>query len=452
MAFAGFVVHSLGGVRLLVSLALIVQALHGPAAYQINDTFVSSERRLYKYLLEGYEKSVRPVKHESDTVQLDVHYQVYYVDDLKELNQALYTTGFLHVSWSDFQLGWSAKEFGGISYMNIPVTDIWLPDINVINSIEASTSIPSQHTQAVVDSSGLVLWVVPVTLRTVCHVDLTTFPFDEQTCPIKFGLWTFHEKLVNLSLIEFDYYGNWTKQVPRFSPRWIVTRGEVKRNSVIYPCCPESYVDVTFTVNLKRVSSFATHLFLAPSVALGLIIPGVFALPPASTEKMAIGAGVLVTHVLLLGELINYVPSQHRTVPLMGQFFLANIVLVALSLAISAVVINIWSRSQTRIVGPPAILHNACLGSFLTRALCINFDNYTVTQNEAAFGVESHPEPLQVMSDLASDDRARIVTTDHQRIEARADWRRLAIVIDRLFLVLYLLVTVALSLAYIGYL
>ena len=39
-----------------------------------------------------------------------------------------------------------------------------------------------------------------------------------------------------------------------------------------------------------------------------------------------------------------------------AHFFVANIVVVALSLVISTVIVNCWSRGSSRRTGPPAIL------------------------------------------------------------------------------------------------
>jgi hypothetical protein len=446
-----FAFNSLGGFLLA---ALVIQT----HAYQLNDSFVSNERRLYKYLLEDYEKSVRPVKHESDTVQLELDYEVNFVEDLEEVNQALYTTGWLRMTWTDFQLSWNTQDFGGVDSIRIPASELWIPDVTVVNSLNVESSVPLQQTMALVVDDGTVMWIVPVSLRTLCPTDLTWFPYDQHNCPIHIMPWTYPEQMVNLSKWKMEMGDELSRPIAGYNPEWETTQGVATRVSRTYPCCPENFVYVTFYINMKRITSFATHLFLAPSVTLGIIIPSIFVLPPSSREKMMMGAGVLIAHVLLLGELIKYVPSEHPTVPLMGQFFLANIVLVALSLAISAVVINFWSRNQTRNFGPPAILRYACLNSCLMRILCVDFSDYedlSIQQHYATFDAESQPGSLEVMSDLTSrmtsDDRVRIVT-DHQRSEARADWRRLAIVIDRLFLVLYLLVTVALSLAYIGYL
>ena len=44
---------------------------------------------------------------------------------------------------------------------------------------------------AVVYNTGEVLFVPPINVISSCPVDLRSFPFDEQTCIMKFGSWTF---------------------------------------------------------------------------------------------------------------------------------------------------------------------------------------------------------------------------------------------------------------------
>ena len=44
---------------------------------------------------------------------------------------------------------------------------------------------------AVVSSDGTVLWIPMSILKSTCSIDITHFPFDEQTCFLKFGSWTY---------------------------------------------------------------------------------------------------------------------------------------------------------------------------------------------------------------------------------------------------------------------
>ena len=43
---------------------------------------VSSERLVYKYMMEAYNPSVRPVRNDSDTVDLHVDVTLYFLQDL----------------------------------------------------------------------------------------------------------------------------------------------------------------------------------------------------------------------------------------------------------------------------------------------------------------------------------------------------------------------------------
>ena len=43
------------------------------------------------------------------------------------------------------------------------------------------------ETNAIVSNNGYVLWVIPAMLKSSCKIDVTYFPFDQQSCPLKFG-------------------------------------------------------------------------------------------------------------------------------------------------------------------------------------------------------------------------------------------------------------------------
>jgi hypothetical protein len=52
-------------------------------------------------------------------------------------------------------------------------------------------------TNAMVHSNGLVFWAPPARLRSSCKVDITYFPFDQQSCLMKFGSWTYDQAQVS---------------------------------------------------------------------------------------------------------------------------------------------------------------------------------------------------------------------------------------------------------------
>ena len=46
-------------------------------------------------------------------------------------------------------------------------------------------------TKATLYNSGLVEWKPPAIYHSSCEMDVEYFPFDEQTCVMKFGSWTY---------------------------------------------------------------------------------------------------------------------------------------------------------------------------------------------------------------------------------------------------------------------
>ena len=46
-------------------------------------------------------------------------------------------------------------------------------------------------TKATVYHNGLVEWKPPAIYKSSCEIDVEYFPFDEQTCVLKFGSWTY---------------------------------------------------------------------------------------------------------------------------------------------------------------------------------------------------------------------------------------------------------------------
>lgn len=54
-------------------------------------------------------------------------------------------------------------------------------------------------TKATIYSEGLVEWKPPAIYKSSCEIDVEYFPFDEQTCVLKFGSWTYDGFKVGLT-------------------------------------------------------------------------------------------------------------------------------------------------------------------------------------------------------------------------------------------------------------
>jgi len=60
--------------------------------------------------------------------------------------------------------------------------------------------------QAVLSRDGRVRWEPGGVFRTMCPIDIRFYPFDEQTCELVFGAWSYYTTKMNLTVNEHDSF------------------------------------------------------------------------------------------------------------------------------------------------------------------------------------------------------------------------------------------------------
>lgn len=69
-----------------------------------------------------------------------------------------------------------------------------------------------------------------------------------------------------------------------------------KKNTIVYQCCPEPYVDVTFTIQIRRRTLYYFFNLIVPCVLISSMALLGFTLPPDSGEKLTLG---ILSYLLL---------------------------------------------------------------------------------------------------------------------------------------------------------
>jgi len=169
---------------------------------------------------------------------------------------------WLNFAWKDEFLPWNASQAQGIDQLRLDIEDIWIPDIEVYNLISRKGL--RDREQVVLESSGDILWVPPYILTTTCKLDLTWFPFDEQECAIKFGSWAHNGWQLDIKV------ASESMDISSFvrNEEWDLSGAVGKRNEVLYECCPEPYLDITYTLHLVRKPTSHIQKILVPSALL----------------------------------------------------------------------------------------------------------------------------------------------------------------------------------------
>jgi len=163
---------------------------------------------------------------------------------------------WLRINWQDSRLTWDTKVFP-IETLRVQFSNIWSPDIRLFNTGSIfSTSTSCEETNAVLYPSGEVIWVPPCNINSLCKTTLKTHPFSVQTCPLKFGSWTYDSLIMDVNFwnnettVDMSEYQELTE--------WKVLSTNAVKNTKVYPCCVEPYTDLTYNVTFQRAPGHAS--------------------------------------------------------------------------------------------------------------------------------------------------------------------------------------------------
>ncbi|CAG9136631.1 unnamed protein product [Plutella xylostella] len=188
---------------------------------------------------------------------------------------------YLKVEWNDYNLRWNDSEFGGVKDLRITPNKLWKPDVLMYNSADEGFD-GTYQTNVVVRSNGSCLYVPPGIFKSTCKIDITWFPFDDQHCDMKFGSWTYDGNQLDLVLKD-ENGGDLSDFIT--NGEWYLIGMPGKKNTITYACCPEPYVDVTFTIMIRRRTLYYFFNLIVPCVLISSMALLGFTLPPDSGEK-----------------------------------------------------------------------------------------------------------------------------------------------------------------------
>ncbi|VDI47130.1 Hypothetical predicted protein [Mytilus galloprovincialis] len=146
--------------------------------------------------------------------------------------------------------------------------------------------------KAIIYQDGTVYYNFPTLIESICPIDVTSFPFDSQMCPLVFGSWVYHG--LQLDIQPRNNPGDLSSM--KKNVEWIISNVEVERHVLKYGCCPEPYPDITFYIYLHRKPAYYVTNIIIPSVIITVLAILGYFLPVESGEK----ASLVITIMLSL--------------------------------------------------------------------------------------------------------------------------------------------------------
>ncbi|XP_015512110.1 nicotinic acetylcholine receptor beta2 [Neodiprion pinetum] len=336
--------------RLLLALLFSLSVTSGKSVVK---TFEANPdtKRLYDDLLSNYNRLIRPVINNTETLTVWLGLKLSQLIEMNLKNQVMTTNVWVEQKWFDYKLRWDPDEYGGVEMLYVPSENIWLPDIVLYNNADGNYEV-TLMTKATLKYTGEVFWKPPAIYKSSCEINVEYFPFDEQSCIMKFGSWTYNGVQVDLKHMEQISGSNLVHvgiDLSEFylSVEWDILEVPAARNEEYYPCCTEPYSDITFNITMRRKTLFYTVNLIIPCVGITFLTVLVFYLPSDSGEKVALCASILLSLTVFFLLLAEIIPPTSLAVPLLGKYLLFTMILVTLSIWVTVCVLNVHFRSPS---------------------------------------------------------------------------------------------------------
>lgn len=310
----------------------------------------SMETQLLFNLTTGYCKEARPVYNPEGAINVSFGLEFIQLIKVDERNQNIKNKVWIRLKWTNELLTWKVGDWGNVAHAQMDPQTVWTPDIVLYNNVDdASEGNADYKTRINIYPNGTQLWQSPASFTSTCHIDVRAFPYDTQHCTLKFGSWTFDSGKIFLVKDPGQLIG---KQYVN-SSEWEIVNTSQTINDEKYHCCPNSFMDVTFTITMMRKPLYYLFNVIAPCLVLVTTVLFSFFLPPESGERISLTLTVLLAFAVFLNMISGKLPRNSDTIPMLAKFFVVMMAESAFSLVTTCIVLVVHYRSGANLTPLP---------------------------------------------------------------------------------------------------
>ncbi|CAJ0955306.1 unnamed protein product, partial [Mesorhabditis belari] len=277
---------------------------------------IFNKRNYNKFLAPIYGKMTDDLM-ASNVSRLNVNMILRYlkVFNLDAESQILSLCWELELSWRDPRLAWNPKKFNNTGILFVTTDSIWTPDNQIGNAKSMDSVHPDSLRTIMLLSNGTVTLPMVYYSEVACPVNITKFPFDNQTCAIPIAALALDIK-----------YSTMTGSVDNFNilqpgnGEWEVTNVDMVPYQIV---SGSTLTLLSPIVCLKRVPNYYVYVIALPCFILTLLaIVGMFWSPLIKKEqltRLSIGLTSLVSMTVLMDMLSGAIPKT-SVFPLLGIY------------------------------------------------------------------------------------------------------------------------------------
>lgn len=303
------------------------------------------------WIFSNHSVDSRPIRNPTHSIEIKFGIELIQLTALNERNQYMTTKLWVRQFWTSELMTWRPEEWGGVDELSVDPRQVWTPDTLLYNNADGSSSGgPETYPNRVtIYPNGLNTWLSPAKFSSMCKINVKYFPFDTQTCKMKFGSWAFDTSKVNLTqhsapMVTTQYLNSST---------WDVSSITAELNTVTYSCCVVGYQDITFSIVLTRRPLYYVFNILAPCIVLISMVLFSFYLPPESGERLGLNITVLLALALFLEFLGASLPKNSDSTPIVSVLFITLMTECGIALSATILVLSVYHKGDEYGVKPP---------------------------------------------------------------------------------------------------
>ena len=295
---------------------------------------------LHTGLMRNYKTNMLP-RNDRHPINVNITFYLMALLRFDEIEETLVSIAWLSVSWKDQYLMWSENsEYDNITEIYLKESEIWKPDILLLNTVEGYQSLGSGDRLLSIESDGIVTWEPGHRFATACNLQISKYPFDSQQCSFKFETWTHYDEVVRLTSVsdeiildDFQENGEW--EIISSSAE----SGIVQVEGYGMP-------EYTVTISFQRRRMYYVLTICVPIIVLSALNCFVHLLPPDSGEKISFCLTILLAYMVYISFLSDNLPRTSKTTSYMVIYLSLMICLSSISVLSSVIVLVFWHKSD----------------------------------------------------------------------------------------------------------
>ncbi|OWF50205.1 acetylcholine receptor subunit beta-type lev-1-like [Mizuhopecten yessoensis] len=300
--------------RVLSALFILISCVY----IEVQCANATDKTSLNAALLTGYNPSVHPGSdYTTQLLNINVSFVLVSIKSFEEQTGELSIMGYFNIYWTDERLAWDPSSYSNINGTNTKQKEIWTPPFILADSSEDVSIIGDEDMPLSIYYTGVVLWSPPGTISSTCNADVTYYPFDLQTCLLRFMPWGYTTAEIQINAISS------TLSLSIFSqnPTWELTSTKLETSQ-------SPMLNFQMTISFKRRDTFFIVNLILPVVFMCFINMFAFQIPLETGDRLGFATTLLLTIAVFLSVVTDALPqSSTPSIPLLCYLLIIHILL-----------------------------------------------------------------------------------------------------------------------------